>query len=207
MKKTYRPGERFNAFQNKKKAYSESDMGSMKGYNPNLGLQPSRVRTSLSKSNVAKSITQSPRYPAKSGSLGGVKNFGGVGGLQGGYGAGQKGHQNVGSTEYKKKHSKKAKHKKNWIANAIKKPGALHAELGVKKGNKIPAKTLAKAAKKGGVEGKRARLAETLKGFHKKEHSAEAIKGVRKFVNEEAKEKVHKKHHKGSMKHCKTCNC
>lgn len=52
---------------------------------------------------------------------------------------------------------------KNWIAGAIKKPGALHKELGVPMGKKIPAKKLAAAAKKGGKEGKRARLAETLK--------------------------------------------
>ena len=57
---------------------------------------------------------------------------------------------------------------KNWVAGAIKKPGALRKELHVKKGEKIPAKKLASAAKKKGVEGKRARLAETLKGFHKK---------------------------------------
>ena len=55
-----------------------------------------------------------------------------------------------------------------WIQNAIKKPGALRAELGVKKGEKIPAKKLAAAAKKPGIEGKRARLAETLKGMRKK---------------------------------------
>lgn len=54
---------------------------------------------------------------------------------------------------------------KKWIQGAIKHPGALHKELGIKAGKKIPAKTLAKAAKKGGKEGKRARLAETLKGF------------------------------------------
>jgi len=52
-----------------------------------------------------------------------------------------------------------------WIQNAIKKPGALRAELGAKPGKPIPAKKLAAAAKKPGVEGKRARLAETLKGF------------------------------------------
>jgi len=56
---------------------------------------------------------------------------------------------------------------KNWIAGAIKKPGALKRELGVKKDQKIPAKKLAAAAKKPGVEGKRARLAETLKSFSK----------------------------------------
>jgi hypothetical protein len=54
-----------------------------------------------------------------------------------------------------------------WIQNAIKKPGALKKELGVKKGEKIPAKKLEAAAKKKGVEGKRARLAETLRGFKK----------------------------------------
>ena len=56
---------------------------------------------------------------------------------------------------------------KNWIAGAIKKPGALKAELGVKKGEKIPAKKLAAAAKKPGKMGQRARLAETLKGMKK----------------------------------------
>jgi hypothetical protein len=54
---------------------------------------------------------------------------------------------------------------KNWIAGAIKKPGALRKELGVKSGEKIPAKKLNAAAKKPGIEGKRARLAKTLKGF------------------------------------------
>ena len=57
--------------------------------------------------------------------------------------------------------------KKNWIAGAIKKPGALRKELGAKKGEKIPAKKLAAAAKKPGKEGQRARLAETLRGFKK----------------------------------------
>lgn len=60
-----------------------------------------------------------------------------------------------------------AMEKKNWIAGAIKKPGALKKELGVKKGEKIPAKKLAAAAKKPGKLGRRARLAETLKGFKK----------------------------------------
>jgi hypothetical protein len=60
------------------------------------------------------------------------------------------------------------KHHKNWIKGAIGKKGALRKELGAKKGQNIPAGKLAKAAKKGGKEGKRARLAETLKGFHHK---------------------------------------
>lgn len=53
--------------------------------------------------------------------------------------------------------------KKNWIAGAIKHPGALRKTLGVKAGQKIPAKTLAAAAKKPGVTGQRARLAQTLR--------------------------------------------
>ena len=56
---------------------------------------------------------------------------------------------------------------KNWIAGAIKKPGSLRKELGIKEGKTIPAKKLAAAAKKPGKEGQRARLAETLKGFKK----------------------------------------
>jgi len=56
---------------------------------------------------------------------------------------------------------------KNWISKAIKKPGALHKELGVPEGKSIPAKTLDAAAKKGGKEGQRARLAKTLKGLKK----------------------------------------
>ena len=54
-----------------------------------------------------------------------------------------------------------------WIQKAIKKPGALRAELGVKEGKTIPAKKLAKAAKAPGKMGQRARLAETLKGMKK----------------------------------------
>jgi hypothetical protein len=59
-----------------------------------------------------------------------------------------------------------AEKKKNWIAGAIKKPGALHRELGVPQGKKIPAKKLASAAGKGGKVGQRARLAQTLKKMH-----------------------------------------
>ena len=58
--------------------------------------------------------------------------------------------------------------KKNFIADAIKKPGALRRELGVKKGETIPARKLARAAKAPGKLGQRARLAETLRGMKKK---------------------------------------
>jgi len=67
-----------------------------------------------------------------------------------------------------KKEAKKAtelpKQKKggNWIQGAIKKPGALREQLGVKKGETIPKAKLAAAAKKGGKLGQRARLAITL---------------------------------------------
>jgi hypothetical protein len=46
---------------------------------------------------------------------------------------------------------------------SYKKPGALRKSLGVKKGEKIPASKLAKAAKAPGKMGQRARLAQTLK--------------------------------------------
>lgn len=57
---------------------------------------------------------------------------------------------------------------KKFIQQAIKNPGALRKSLGVKAGHDIPAKKLAAAAKKPGVTGQRARLAETLKGLRKK---------------------------------------
>ena len=56
---------------------------------------------------------------------------------------------------------------KNWIKGAIKKPGALRKQLGVKEGEKIPAATLAKAAKAPGKLGQRARLAQTLRKMKK----------------------------------------
>lgn len=56
---------------------------------------------------------------------------------------------------------------KNFIEKSIKHPGALHAELDVPEGEKIPVKKLKAAAKKGGKLGERARFAETLKKFKK----------------------------------------
>ena len=66
---------------------------------------------------------------------------------------------NTDFTEYAKGGVTKSK----WIGDAIRKPGALRKELGIKEGEKIPAKKLAKAAKASGKLGQRARLAETLK--------------------------------------------
>lgn len=57
--------------------------------------------------------------------------------------------------------------KEKFIQKAIKKPGALHKQLGVPEDKKIPAKKLEKAAKAPGKLGQRARFAETLKGFKK----------------------------------------
>jgi len=56
----------------------------------------------------------------------------------------------------------------NWIAGAIKKPGALKKSLGVKKDEKIPAKLLKKAEHSSNpTTRKRAVLAETLRKFKK----------------------------------------
>jgi len=52
---------------------------------------------------------------------------------------------------------------KNFIKAAIKHPGALHRQLNVPQGQKIPASKLAAAAKKPGKIGQRARFAQTLK--------------------------------------------
>lgn len=57
--------------------------------------------------------------------------------------------------------------KEKWIQDMHMKKGALHKELGVPEGKKIPEKKLKKAEKAGGKEGKRARLAVTLKGLKK----------------------------------------
>lgn len=54
-----------------------------------------------------------------------------------------------------------------WIQKAIKKPGALRKQMGIKKGP-IPPKKLKIAAKKPGLIGQRARLAQTLGKMRKK---------------------------------------
>lgn len=68
----------------------------------------------------------------------------------------------------------------NFIQGAIKHPGALHKELGVPQGKKIPPSMLAAAAKKGGKLGERARFAQTLKGLNPGHKSAAAKKAGRK---------------------------
>jgi hypothetical protein len=64
--------------------------------------------------------------------------------------------------------AKKRARGNKWISEAIKKPGALHRQLGVPQGQNIPAAKLEKAAKKGGKLGRRARLAQTLRRLHRR---------------------------------------
>jgi hypothetical protein len=74
----------------------------------------------------------------------------------------------LGATKMMKKGGEVEKAKgSKWIQKAIKKPGALRAQLGAKKGEPIAAGKLAAAAKKGGKLGQRARLAQTLKKMKK----------------------------------------
>ena len=64
------------------------------------------------------------------------------------------------------------KKKKLDIKKAIKKPGALRASLGIKKGKTIPKSVLNRAAKAPGKLGQRARFAKTLKKLRKKKRRA-----------------------------------
>lgn len=59
-----------------------------------------------------------------------------------------------------------------WIQNAIKHKGALHRDLGIPMGKKIPKKKLRKASKKGGTVGRRARLAMTLSKLRRKKNAS-----------------------------------
>ena len=53
------------------------------------------------------------------------------------------------------------------MRGAVKHPGALHKEMGVPEGEKIPAAALEKAAHAGGKLGRRARLAETFRKYNR----------------------------------------
>lgn len=70
--------------------------------------------------------------------------------------------------------ARKRRSKKRWIQRALKKhkKGALHRQLGIPEGEKIPLALLHEAAKEpnGTGVGHRARLALTLRGFHKRKH-------------------------------------
>lgn len=86
--------------------------------------------------------------------------------------------------------------KKKWIAGAIKKPGALHRQLGVPQDEKIPAGKLAAAAEKGGKLGKRARLAQTLKKVNEeyddREEETSMVKAELRALADKADELVKK---------------
>jgi len=76
-----------------------------------------------------------------------------------------------------RKHGGEASHK--WIQGAIKHPGALHKELHVAAGEKIPAKKLEKATHSSNPKlAKRANLAKTLKSLHKKDGGSATHKGL-----------------------------
>jgi hypothetical protein len=57
--------------------------------------------------------------------------------------------------------------KKKFIQNAIKKPGALHSDLGVPQGQKIPVSKIEAAAHGDGKTAQRARFALTLRHLNK----------------------------------------
>ena len=56
---------------------------------------------------------------------------------------------------------------KYFIKSAIKHPGALHSDLGVPQGKKIPVGAIRAAAKRPGKVGQRARFAMTLRKINK----------------------------------------
>ena len=73
---------------------------------------------------------------------------------------------------------------KDWIKGAIRHPGALHKELHVPQGEKIPEKKLEKAAhSENSTTRHRAQLAETLKGMR---HGKAADRYNHKTVRKEA---------------------
>ena len=55
----------------------------------------------------------------------------------------------------------------NWIAGAIKHPGALHRNLGVPQGKKLTLADIARGKRMGGTVAREANLAETLKRMRK----------------------------------------
>ena len=62
----------------------------------------------------------------------------------------------------------KVKVKKKWIQGMHMKTGALHGEMGIPEGQKIPESKLEAAAHSKGKKGYRARIAIRLRGFHHK---------------------------------------
>ena len=76
---------------------------------------------------------------------------------------------------------------KKWIQAAHMKKGALHRQLGVPEGKPIPQSKLEAAEKKGGLVGKRAHLAETLRGLGPRGHSGGESEGNEHFPRKRKK--------------------
>jgi len=57
-----------------------------------------------------------------------------------------------------------------WIAKAIKRPGQLHRDLGIKQKTKVPVERIRQAAKRKDKVGQRARLALTLMKMRRRQH-------------------------------------
>lgn len=55
---------------------------------------------------------------------------------------------------------------KNWIKNAIKKPGQLHKDLNIPQGHTIPVSKIKKVSKGNSKTAQRARLALRLRAMH-----------------------------------------
>lgn len=77
--------------------------------------------------------------------------------------------------------------KEKFIQAMHMKKGALHKELHVPEGKKIPLKKIKAAEEKGGIEGKRAHLAETLKHIHPKKHTKKDLHKAHEHMKEHAK--------------------
>lgn len=88
----------------------------------------------------------------------------------------------------------------NFIKGAIKHPGALHRELGVPEGQKIPESKIKEAAKKGGKLGQRARFAETLEKLRPKGNHM-TKKHEKHEGRNEAKHHEHEKRHHEPRRH------
>jgi hypothetical protein len=71
---------------------------------------------------------------------------------------------------------RKKRSNKRFIQGAIKRPGQLHADLGVPKGKTIPVAKLRAAAKRKDKVGQRARFALALRGMNKKRPSSKRKK-------------------------------
>jgi uncharacterized protein DUF6496 len=96
---------------------------------------------------------------------------------------------------------------KKWIKGAIKHPGALHRQLGVPEGQKIPAGKVAAAAQKGGKLGQRARLAQTLSHMgHDAEPAYDAKSAVSKKIETNMREMKAGDLHSGSKHGPKVTN-